>query len=117
MTIIQECDIVDSIAEALQFISYYHPPDFIRHMKSALEREESSSARDAITQILVNSRMAAIGRRPICQDTGTVNVFIKLGMKVSIASDRTLQEMVDVAIRRAYLNDDNPLRVLISTES
>ncbi|MDH0117128.1 fumarate hydratase [Rhizobium pusense] len=113
MTIIQECDIVDSIAEALQFISYYHPPDFIRHMKSALEREESSSARDAITQILVNSRMAAIGRRPICQDTGTVNVFIKLGMKVSIASDRTLQEMVDVAIRRAYLNDDNPLRASI----
>ncbi|MBB3136628.1 fumarate hydratase class I [Rhizobium pisi] len=113
MTIIKEADIVDSIAEALQYISYYHPPDFIRHMVSALEREESPSARDAITQILVNSRMAAIGRRPICQDTGSVNVFVKLGMMVRIESDKALQEIVDIAIRRAYLNDSNPLRASI----
>ncbi|WP_026203214.1 fumarate hydratase, partial [Rhizobium giardinii] len=113
MTIITESDIVDSIAEALQFISYYHPPDFIRHMVSALEREESASARDAITQILVNSRMAAVGRRPICQDTGSVNVFVKLGIRVRIDSDKSLQELVDTAIRRAYLNDQNPLRASI----
>jgi fumarate hydratase class I len=113
MTIIKEADIIDSIAEALQYISYYHPPDFIRHMVSALEREESPSARDAITQILVNSRMAAIGRRPICQDTGSVNIFVKLGMMVRINSDKALQEIVDIAIRRAYLNDSNPLRASI----
>ncbi|MBY5735385.1 fumarate hydratase [Rhizobium leguminosarum] len=113
MTVIKEADIVESIAEALQYISYYHPPDFIQHMVSALEREESPAARDAITQILVNSRMAAIGRRPICQDTGSVNVFVKLGMMVRIDSDKSLQEIVDIAIRRAYLNDSNPLRASI----
>ncbi|MDI5929537.1 fumarate hydratase [Rhizobium leguminosarum] len=113
MSTIKEQDIVDSIAEALQYISYYHPPDFIRHMAQALEDEESPSARDAITQILINSRMAALGRRPICQDTGSVNVFVKLGMGVRIESDKTLQEMIDEAIRRAYLADDNPLRASI----
>ncbi|MBX5177368.1 fumarate hydratase [Rhizobium lentis] len=113
MTVINEADIVESVAEALQYISYYHPPDFIRHMVSALGREASPAARDAITQILVNSRMAAIGRRPICQDTGSVNVFIKLGMMVRIESDKSLQEIVDIAIRRAYLNDSNPLRASI----
>ncbi|MBX5132382.1 fumarate hydratase [Rhizobium lentis] len=113
MTVINEADIVESVAEALQYISYYHPPDFIRHMVSALGREASPAARDAITQILVNSRMAAIGRRPICQDTGSVNVFIKLGMMVRIKSDKSLQEIVDIAIRRAYLNDSNPLRASI----
>ncbi|MBY5502402.1 fumarate hydratase [Rhizobium leguminosarum] len=113
MTVINEADIVESVAEALQYISYYHPPDFIRHMVSALDREASPAARDAITQILVNSRMAAIGRRPICQDTGSVNVFIKLGMMVRIESDKSLQEIVDIAIRRAYLNDSNPLRASI----
>ncbi|KAF5885256.1 MULTISPECIES: fumarate hydratase [Rhizobium] len=113
MTVIKEADIVESIAEALQYISYYHPPDFIQHMVSALEREESPAARDAITQILVNSRMAAIGRRPICQDTGSVNVFVKLGMMVRIDSDKSLQEIIDIAIRRAYLNNSNPLRASI----
>ncbi len=113
MTRIRESDIIDSIADALQFISYFHPADFIRHMAQALEREESPAARDAITQILVNSRMAALGRRPICQDTGTANIFIKLGMKVAIDSDRSLQEIVDHAIRRAYLKDENPLRASI----
>jgi len=113
MTIIREGDIIDSLADALQFISYFHPADFVTHMAAALEQEESPAARDAITQILVNSRMAALGRRPICQDTGTANVFIKLGMKVSIESDRSLQDIVDDAIRRAYLKDENPLRASI----
>jgi fumarate hydratase class I len=113
MNLIRESDIIDSIADALQFISYFHPADFIGHMAAALEREESPAARDAITQILVNSRMAAIGRRPICQDTGTANIFIKLGMKARIDSDRSLQEIVDDAIRRAYLKDENPLRASI----
>ena len=107
---ISEDDLISSIADGLQFISYFHPQDFIRHMASALEQEESVAARDAITQILVNSRMAALGRRPICQDTGTVNVFIKLGMQVRINSNRSLQELVDQAVRIAYLKDDNPLR-------
>jgi fumarate hydratase class I len=113
MTVIREHDIVDSVAEALQFISYFHPADFVRHMKEALAKEESAAARDAITQILVNSRMAALGKRPICQDTGTVNVFVKLGMNARIESERPLQEIVDDAIRRAYLNDQNPLRASI----
>jgi fumarate hydratase class I len=113
MTLIRESDIIDSIADALQFISYFHPADFVGHMAAALEREESPAARDAITQILVNSRMAAIGRRPICQDTGTANVFVKLGMKARIDSDRPLQEIVDDAVRRAYLKDENPLRASI----
>jgi fumarate hydratase class I len=113
MNLIRESDIINSIADALQFISYFHPADFIGHMAAALEREESPAARDAITQILVNSRMAAIGRRPICQDTGTANIFIKLGMKARIDSDRSLQEIVDDAIRRAYLKDENPLRASI----
>jgi fumarate hydratase class I len=113
MTVIRERDIVDSVAEALQFISYFHPADFVRHMTQALAKEESPAARDAITQILVNSRMAALGRRPICQDTGTVNVFVKLGMNARIESERPLQAIVDDAIRRAYLNDQNPLRASI----
>lgn len=113
MATIRERDIVDSIAEALQFISYFHPADFVRHMTEALAKEESPAARDAITQILVNSRMAALGRRPICQDTGTVNIFVKLGMDARIQSKRPLQEIVDEAIRRAYLNDENPLRASI----
>jgi fumarate hydratase class I len=104
---------VDSIADALQYISYYHPPDFIEHMADALEREKSPSARDAITQILINSRMAAVGRRPICQDTGSVNVFVKLGIRARIDSEKSLQEMVDSAIRKAYLDARNPLRASI----
>lgn len=113
MTKIRESDIIDSIADALQFISYFHPADFIANMATALEQEESPAARDAITQILVNSRMAAIGRRPICQDTGTANIFIKLGIKAAIESDRSLQEIVDDAVRRAYLRNENPLRASI----
>src|SRR5690606_32780700 len=81
-TLIKESDLIQSIADAVQFISYYHPTDYIRHLARAYEREESPAAKDAIAQILTNSRMCAEGRRPICQDTGIVNVFLKVGMNV-----------------------------------
>ena len=110
MPTVTEEDLVTSVAEALQFISCYHPADYIRHLAQAYAREESPAARDAIAQILVNSRMAALGRRPICQDTGTVVVFIKVGMGARIATDRPLQELIDEGVRRAYGHPDNPLR-------
>lgn len=107
---IAEADIVESVRRALQFVSSYHPQDFVRHLAAAHEREESPAAKDAMAQILVNSRMAAIGRRPICQDTGLVVVFAKLGQDVRIASSRPLAELVNEGVRLAYLDDDNPLR-------
>ncbi|WP_296746946.1 fumarate hydratase [Mesorhizobium sp.] len=110
MAEIREADFIDSIAEALQFISYYHPPDFIRGLAAAYEREESASAKQAIGQILMNSRMCAVGRRPICQDTGTANVFVKLGIGARILTGRSLQDLVDKAVRRAWKASDNPLR-------
>jgi fumarate hydratase class I len=110
MTQISESDLRRSIADALQFISHYHPPDFIRHMAAAYAREESAPARNAIAQILRNSRMCAFGRRPICQDTGVANVFVKLGIGARIDSRRSLQAIVDDAVREAYLAADNPLR-------
>ena len=110
MPTVTEDDLVTSVAEALQFISCYHPADYIRHLAQAYAREESPAARDAIAQILVNSRMAALGRRPICQDTGTVVVFVKVGMGARIATDRPLQELIDEGVRRAYGHPDNPLR-------
>ena len=82
MTVIQQNDLIESIAGALQYISYYHPADYIQHLARAYEREQSPAAKDAIAQILTNSRMCAEGRRPICQDTGIVNVFLKIGMDV-----------------------------------
>ena len=93
-TIITEEDLVASIADAFQFISHYHPADYVRHLSEAYEREESPAAMDAIAQILVNSRMAALGRRPICQDTGTVVAFLKIGMDVRFASRRSRHELV-----------------------
>src|SRR6186713_1792515 len=81
-TAIRKTDLIDSVAAALQYISYYHPADYIKHLARAYEREESPAAKDAIAQILTNSRMCAEGRRPICQDTGIVNVFLKVGMDV-----------------------------------
>jgi len=113
MNRITEADVIDSIADALQFISYYHPPDFIRAMSAAFSAEESPAARDAIAQILVNSRMAAVGHRPICQDTGVVNVTARIGVKAPLDWDRPLQEIVDDAVRRAYRHDDNPLRASV----
>ncbi len=113
MSIIYAEDLIESIADALQFISYYHPPDYLQALHEAYLIEESRAARDAMAQILINSRMCAEGRRPICQDTGIVNVFLKVGMDVRWQSDKTLQEMVDEGVRRAYLNPDNPLRASV----
>jgi fumarate hydratase class I len=110
MTTIRETDLIQSIADALQFISYYHPRDYIQALAAAHAREESPAARDAMAQILVNSRMCAIGHRPICQDTGMVVVFLKVGMDVRWESTRGLQEMVDEGVRRAYTHPDNILR-------
>src|SRR5210317_1992842 len=100
MTVIREADLIDSIAEALQYISYFHPPDFIRAMTSAWEREENPGAKQAMAQILVNSRMCAIGRRPICQDTGTANIAIEVGAQARLDISRSLQDVVDDAVRQ-----------------
>ena len=110
MTMIREDDLRQSIADALQFISYYHPPDFIRAMTAAHAREDSPPARAAMAQILRNSRMAALGHRPICQDTGVANVFLKVGMGVRIESPRAMQDIVDDAVRAAWATEANPLR-------
>jgi fumarate hydratase class I len=110
MTTINKNDFIESIADALQFISYYHPEDYIRALTKAWEREESPAAKDAMTQILVNSRMCAEGRRPICQDTGSVVVFLKIGMDVNWETDQTVDEMVNAAVRQAYTHPDNVLR-------
>ena len=111
--VVTEAHLVDGIAEALQFVSHYHPADFITALSAAYESEESESARHAMRQILVNSRMAAIGKRPICQDTGSVNVFIEVGVQARTDWTRSLQEMVDEAARRAYAFEANPLRASI----
>ncbi|MDO6686072.1 MULTISPECIES: fumarate hydratase [unclassified Agarivorans] len=113
MTIIRKQDFIDSVAESLQFISYYHPIDFVTAMAEAYEKEQSVAAKDAIAQILINSRMCAQGLRPICQDTGIITAFVKVGMNVQWESDLTVQEMVDEGVRRAYTNPDNPLRASI----
>lgn len=113
MPIIKKQDFIDSIAEALQYISYYHPEDFVTAMHSAYKREQNPAAKDAIGQILMNSKMAAIGKRPICQDTGIVNAFIKVGRNCSFDSDDSIQEMVNEAVRRAYTDKDNPLRASV----
>ncbi|MFZ2022456.1 MAG: fumarate hydratase [Terracidiphilus sp.] len=118
MTQIRQEDFISSVAGALQYISYYHPVDFITSLAKAYEREQSPAARDAMAQILINSRMCAEGHRPICQDTGIVNAFIKLGMDVRFTPAAggplvSLQEMVDAGVRRAYLDPDNKLRASV----
>jgi fumarate hydratase class I len=116
MTIIKRPDLVQSVADALQFISYYHPADYIRALGRAYEREQSGPAKDAIAQILTNSRMCAEGRRPICQDTGIVNVFAKVGMSVRFDfSD--FEDAINEGVRRAYLDPDNKLRASVLDES
>ena len=116
MTIIKKQDLIDSIADALQFISYYHPDDFIQAMYQAWQKEESPAAKDAITQILANSRMCAEGHRPICQDTGIVTVFLKIGMSVQWETDISVDDMVNEGVRRAYLNQDKVLRASILSD-
>lgn len=113
MTTIHQEHFVQSIADAFQFISYYHPLDYIQALGEAYEREESPAARDAIAQILTNSRMSAEGHRPICQDTGIALVFLKVGMNVRWESTLSVQEMVDEGVRRAYGDADNPLRASV----
>ena len=112
-TTIKQEDLVQSIADALQYISYYHPKDYIQALGRAYEREQSLPARDAIAQILTNSRMCAEGHRPICQDTGIVNVFLKVGMDVRWDSKLSLADMVNEGVRRAYNNPDNKLRASV----
>lgn len=113
MVIIKEQDFINSVANSLQFISYYHPLDFIQAMYKAYQAEQSPAAKDAIAQILINSRMAAEGKRPICQDTGIVTCFVKIGMSVSFDTELSLQELVDAGVRIAYLDPKNPLRCSI----
>ncbi|MEG0820811.1 MAG: fumarate hydratase [Burkholderiaceae bacterium] len=114
-TVIQRDDLVESIAAALQYISYYHPADYIEHLARAYEAEASPAAKDAIAQILTNSRMCAEGKRPICQDTGIVNVFLKVGMEVAWGGfgSASLEDAVNEGVRRGYLNPDNVLRASI----
>jgi len=117
MTIIRQQDLIDSIEDALQYISFYHPLDFVQALEKAYHREESKAAKDAIAQILINSRMSAEGKRPLCQDTGIVTCFVKVGMDVKWdKTDLTVQQMVDEGTRRAYLNPDNPLRASIVSD-
>ena len=111
MTTIKQEDLIQSIADALQFISYYHPKDYLAHLGRAYEREQASAAKDAIAQILTNSRMCAEGHRPICQDTGIVNVYLKIGMEVRWDGFKgSIADAVNEGVRRAYTNPENPLR-------
>ena len=112
-TTIRHADLVETLAAALQYISYYHPADYIAHLARAYELEQSPAAKDAIAQILTNSRMSAEGRRPICQDTGIVNVFLEVGMDLRWDLPGTLQDSVDEGVRRGYLNPDNVLRASV----
>ena len=113
-TTIRQADLIESIAAALQFISYYHPADYIAHLARAYEREQSPAAKDAIAQILTNSRMSAEGHRPICQDTGIVNVFLKIGMDVRLEGfSGTLEDAINEGVRQGYKHPDNTLRASI----
>lgn len=116
MTVIKQNDLIESVADALQFISYYHPVDFIQAVYEAYEKEESKAAKDAMAQILINSRMCAEGHRPICQDTGIVNVFIKVGMDVQWDAEMSVADMINEGVRRAYNHPDNVLRASIMSD-
>ncbi|MBZ2188440.1 fumarate hydratase [Alcanivorax sp. JB21] len=116
MTVIRQDDVIQSVADALQYISYYHPVDFIQAVHEAYEREENPAAKDAMAQILVNSRMAATGHRPICQDTGIVTVFCKVGMQVTFEGDLSLTDMINEGVRRAYNHPDNVLRASVLSD-
>ncbi len=114
MTAIKQQDLIDTIAAALQYISYYHPADYIAHLARAYEREQSPAAKDAIAQILTNSKMSAMGHRPICQDTGIVNVFLKVGMDVRWDGfTGSVEDAVNQGVRQGYLHPDNTLRASV----
>jgi fumarate hydratase class I len=116
MTLIRQDDLITSIADALQYISYYHPPDFIQALHEAYRHEESPAARDAMAQILVNSRLCAEGHRPLCQDTGIAVVFLKVGMEVRWEAGLSLADMINEGVRRAYTHPDNPLRASVLSD-
>jgi fumarate hydratase class I len=116
MAVIRQQDMIASVADALQFISYYHPVDFIQAVHEAYRKEESQAAKDAMAQILINSRMCAMGHRPICQDTGIVTVFVKVGMNVQWDATMSLTDMINEGVRRAYLHPDNKLRASILSD-
>jgi fumarate hydratase class I len=113
MALIKTQDFIESVADALQYISYYHPEDYIRALAEAYEKEASPAAKDAIAQILTNSRMCAEGKRPLCQDTGIVVAFVKIGMQARFEGDMTVEQMVNEGVHRAYLHPDNTLRASI----
>jgi len=113
VALIHQDDFIQSIADSLQFISYYHPLDFIQALNTAYQKEQSPAAKDAMAQILINSRLCAEGHRPICQDTGIVTVFLKIGMEVQWAADMSVTDMVNEGVRRAYNHPDNILRASI----
>ncbi|MEY3519700.1 MAG: Fumarate hydratase class anaerobic, partial [Pseudomonadota bacterium] len=116
-TLIKQADLIESVAAALQFISYYHPADFISHLASAYEREQSPAAKDAIAQILTNSKMSAIGHRPICQDTGIVNVFLEVGMDVKFDGfTGSLEDAVNEGVRQGYNFAENMLRASVVSD-
>ena len=113
-TLIRQEDLIESVAAALQYISYYHPADYIAHLARAYEREQSPAAKDAMAQILTNSKMSATGHRPICQDTGIVNVFLKVGMDVRWEGfTGSLDDAINEGVRRGYNHPDNTLRASI----
>src|SRR6201982_3524674 len=114
MATIRQEDLIASVADALQYISYYHPVDYIRNPARAYELEESPAARDAMAQILINSRMCAEGHRPICQDTGIVTVFLEIGMDVRwVDATMSVEDMANEGVRRAYNHPDNKLRASV----
>src|SRR5271167_3423251 len=117
MIAIRQEDFIQSVADALQYISYYHPVDYITNLAKAYEREQSHAAKDAIAQILINSRLCAEGHRPICQDTGIVNVFLKIGMDVRWEGFKgSVSDAVNEGVRRAYTHPDNPLRASVLSD-
>ncbi|MEE4252321.1 MAG: fumarate hydratase, partial [Alcanivoracaceae bacterium] len=116
MTTIRQDDFIDSVADALQFISYYHPVDFVQAVHKAWAMERNPAAKDAMAQILINSRMCAQGHRPICQDTGIVTVFLRVGMDVRWDATLSVSDMVNEGVRRAYTHPDNVLRASILSD-
>ena len=116
MSMIRQQDLIDSVADALQFISYYHPIDFIQAVHKAYTMEQNPAAKDAMAQILVNSRLCALGHRPICQDTGIVTVFIEIGMDVRWQAELSVEAMINAGVRRAYTHPDNKLRASILSD-
>lgn len=116
MTIIRQDDFIQSIADSLQYISYYHPLDFIQAMHAAYKKEQNPAAKDALAQILINSRMCAEGRRPICQDTGIVTVFMRIGMDIQWDAEMSVSDMVNEGVRQAYTHPDNILRASILSD-